>query len=233
MTIRNLVLGSITLIISACSSNSTDDLSEVYAEVVRFTLNDGVADASLLATENAIREGQIQDQPGYLGRELYRDDTGAWLVIIRWDSKEASEAWSPVFNMLEEGQTFGSLLDFSSARQEHYTEALPPAEGGASRDVGTHVEVVRFTLNDGVTDDAVLAAENAIREGQIQDQPGYLGRDLYRDDTGAWLAVIYWDSKEASEAWSPVFNMLEEGQTFGSLLDFSRARQEHYTQSLP
>ncbi len=92
-----------------------------YLEVVRFNLNANATEEQLFTAENAIRGGMIQQQPGYQGRDLYQDADGSFLMIIRWDNEEAGEAWSPVFMSLPEGQAFGSLMDFASARQEHYT----------------------------------------------------------------------------------------------------------------
>jgi antibiotic biosynthesis monooxygenase (ABM) superfamily enzyme len=97
-----------------------------YIEGVRFNLKAGVTTEQFLKAENDIRNGAIQKQVGYQGRDMYQDDAdGSWLIIIRWDNKEAAEAWTPIFITLKEGQAFGSLLDFSSARQEHYTLVNP------------------------------------------------------------------------------------------------------------
>lgn len=249
MMIKNVALGLLLMLGGACQvdSSADDDSSAeggstmeaverevgTYVEVVRFSLNEGVADATLLDAETAIREGRIQDQPGYLGREIHRDDAGEWLTIIYWESKDAADAWTPVFQSLEEGQTFGSLLDFENARQEHYTKMLPSEDRDHTREIGTYTEIGRLELADGVTDDELLDAENAIRAGRIQDQPGYLGRDLYLDDAGGWLVTLYWESKEAGDAWTPVFQESEEGQAFIALLDFDNLRQEHYSQALP
>ena len=69
--------------------------------------------------------GDADAERGYQGRDIYQDIDGSWLIILRWDNKEAAEAWTPIFMTLKEGQAFGSLLDFSSARQEHYTLVNP------------------------------------------------------------------------------------------------------------
>lgn len=96
-----------------------------YLEAVRFNLKVGVTTEQFLKAENDIRNGAIQNQVGYQSRDVYQDADGSWLIIIRWDNKEAAEAWTPIFMTLKEGQAFGSLLDFSSARQEHYTLVNP------------------------------------------------------------------------------------------------------------
>jgi len=102
-----------------------EQIKSQYLEVVRFNLKAGVTTEQFLTAETNIRSGAIQKQPGYQGRQIYQDANGSWLIILRWDTKEAAEAWTPVFMTLKEGQAFGSLLDFSSARQEHYTLVNP------------------------------------------------------------------------------------------------------------
>ena len=95
-----------------------------YIEAVRFRLKATVEDAQLLAAEHAVR-GVIHGQLGYQGRDLYNDGAGNWFIVIRWDSKTTAEAWSKVFKSLPEGGAFGALMDFSSARQEHFVKVGP------------------------------------------------------------------------------------------------------------
>ncbi len=96
-------------------------MKQQFLEVVKFKLKDGVTKEQFLKAEKDIRDGRIQSQPGYQGREVYLDNDNNWLIIITWDTKEAANAWTPIFNTLPEGGAFASLLEFSSARQEHFT----------------------------------------------------------------------------------------------------------------
>lgn len=95
-----------------------------YIEAVRFRLKANVEGSQLLAAERAVR-GVIQRQPGYQGRDLFNDGDGNWFIVIRWDTKVAAEAWTPVFMGLPEGRAFGGLMDFAGARQEHFTKVEP------------------------------------------------------------------------------------------------------------
>ena len=96
-------------------------MKQQYLEVVRFALKAEVTTAQFLKAEDAIRQGRIKTQAGYQGREVYQDADGTWLIIITWDSKEAADAWTPIFMTLPEGGAFASLMEFTTARQEHYT----------------------------------------------------------------------------------------------------------------
>ena len=101
------------------------EIKTQYLEVVRFKLKADITPDQLFKAEKDIRQGVIKSQPGYQGREIYQDPDGTWLIIIRWDNKAAADAWTTIFMTLKEGQAFGGLLDFSSARQEHYTLVNP------------------------------------------------------------------------------------------------------------
>jgi hypothetical protein len=96
-----------------------------YLEVVRFKLKSEVTAEQFLNAESDIRKGAIKTQAGYQGRDVYQETDGSWLIIIRWNDKASAEAWTPIFMGLKEGQAFGALMDFASARQEHYTLVKP------------------------------------------------------------------------------------------------------------
>jgi hypothetical protein len=92
-----------------------------YLELGKFRLRAGVSTKALFEAERAIRHGRIQQQPGYLGRELGHNGNGEWLILIRWDSQEAGEAWSPIFMQDPVAQQLIAAIDMSTMQQEHYT----------------------------------------------------------------------------------------------------------------
>jgi len=96
-----------------------------YIELAKFKLKTGITDETFLEAERNLRNGRIQKQPGYLGRETGQGDSGEWLIIIRWESAADGAAWGPIFMQDPHGQAFASLLDFSSMRQEHFTLLSP------------------------------------------------------------------------------------------------------------
>ena len=126
--IITLFIAMIAITTMATAQTKKSDKMEVksqYLEVVRFKLKPEVTTEQFLKAESDIRKGAIKSQAGYQGRDVYQDTDGSWLIIIRWDDKASADAWTPIFMTLKEGQSFGGLLDFSSARQEHYTLVKP------------------------------------------------------------------------------------------------------------
>lgn len=67
----------------------------------------------------------INQQPGFISREFGKDTEGYWYFILKWTSKEAGDAWSPIFQKDTNGQALMNALDFSTVRQEHFTVVNP------------------------------------------------------------------------------------------------------------
>ena len=87
-------------------------------QVAKFKLGAGVTEEQFLAVEAKMRAGRIRQQAGFEGREVGKDATGAWFVIMRWSDEAAAKAWTPIFMQDPDGQQFASMLDFPSMRQE-------------------------------------------------------------------------------------------------------------------
>jgi hypothetical protein len=61
------------------------------------------------------------------------------------------------------------------------------------------IEVIRFTLRDGVGESALLKAIEASYVEFLQTQPGFVGRELFKADDGSWMGLLRWESLEAAQ----------------------------------
>ncbi len=92
-------------------------------EVATFRLKPGVSDAQMLALEQKIRSGQIQSQPGYLGRELGKDaETGEWLMLLRFETRAQMNAWMAVLKSAPEMKELAALIEPSSMQMRFFTQ---------------------------------------------------------------------------------------------------------------
>lgn len=91
-----------------------------YIQIAKFNLKTGISEEEFLNIEKEVR-AVISVQAGFLGRDLYKDETGSWLIFIKWENKESANEWSATFKTLKEGQAFIDTMDFSTARQEQFT----------------------------------------------------------------------------------------------------------------
>ncbi|MEO8470506.1 MAG: antibiotic biosynthesis monooxygenase [Chloroflexota bacterium] len=63
-----------------------------------------------------------------------------------------------------------------------------------------YVEVAKYKLNPGFTDEQLIAAEREVRDGMIKDMPGYVGRELYKGEDDEWCLILRFDSKGHMDA---------------------------------
>ena len=84
------------------------------------------------------------------------------------------------------------------------------------------VELAPFTLKEGITESKLLEASRAVQENFVEQQPGFIKRELVRKSGKAYLELVYWESQEHAEQAaqkamnSPVcldfFSLMEESE---------------------
>jgi antibiotic biosynthesis monooxygenase (ABM) superfamily enzyme len=94
-------------------------------EVATFKLKPDVTDSQLLALEARIRMGAISKQPGYISRELGKDEaSGVWLMVMRFDTRKNMDAWLANLKTVPEMKEMAGLLDMSSMQMAFYQSLL-------------------------------------------------------------------------------------------------------------
>lgn len=94
-------------------------------EIATFKLKPGVTDDQLLAVERKVRAGRIAAQPGYLSRELGKDDAGTWLVVLRFQTRAQVEAWLAEVKSVPEMRELGGLIDLDSMATRSFQRREP------------------------------------------------------------------------------------------------------------
>jgi heme-degrading monooxygenase HmoA len=81
-------------------------------EIATFKLKSGTSDEQLLAIEARIRKGAIASQPGFISRELCKEEaSGEWLMVMRFDSRAHMDAWLAIVKTVPEMRELGGLLE--------------------------------------------------------------------------------------------------------------------------
>lgn len=125
LSIGIALIAATTLVNGQSTKSSTKKSETLYVETGKMKLKEGVTDEQFIAIEKNIRKGIINKQSGFISREFGKDADGFWHFRICWTSKEAGDAWTPIFQKNSNGQAMMNALDFSTVRQEHYTVVNP------------------------------------------------------------------------------------------------------------
>jgi antibiotic biosynthesis monooxygenase (ABM) superfamily enzyme len=97
-------------------------------EIATFKLKPGVSDDTLLSLEAKIRAGRIRSQPGYISRELAKEEaTGNWLMIMRFDTRPQMDAWLVELKSVSEMREMGGLIEMGSMTTQFFNGAEPSA----------------------------------------------------------------------------------------------------------
>ncbi|CAN5885954.1 hypothetical protein BH11BAC4_BH11BAC4_06630 [soil metagenome] len=94
-----------------------------------------------------------------------------------------------------------------------------------------YIEIVKFKLNEGITDAQFIDAEQMLRDVEMNKFEGYVGRELYKCEDGQWANIVRFDCKETMKAFlNSLKEVKPEGfKVYGSMIDFSTARLEFFT----
>lgn len=125
------------------------------------------------------------------------------------------------------------LADGRIARVHHLEGWAPALEqlGGTRPDHS--IEVATFRVRPGVTDEQLLAAERRIRAGRIAAQPGFVSRELGKDDTGTWLMVMRFETRAQVDAWLAEVKGVPEMRELAGLLDMDSLTSRSFTRREP
>jgi hypothetical protein len=89
------------------------------------------------------------------------------------------------------------------------------------------LELVVYTLNEGVTREQFLAA-NAAASRWISGQPGFISRDLVYDAEGdRWVDVLWWETMEQAGAAAELATTSESCAPMFALIDMKSALMLH------
>ena len=88
-------------------------------ELVTFRLKPGTDDAAFIAAVGQ-STAFLEQQPGFLAREVGLTATGEWADMVRWADLDAALRAAAAFNAASETQSFNACLDRNSVQMRHF-----------------------------------------------------------------------------------------------------------------
>lgn len=97
-----------------------------------------------------------------------------------------------------------------------------------------YIEIAKYKLKEGFTDEQFIEAERILRAGEINQFKGYIGRELIKCEDSEWAIILRFDNKENMD------NLLqslketrpESFKPYASMIDFSTMRMEFYNKQI-
>jgi heme-degrading monooxygenase HmoA len=95
-----------------------------------------------------------------------------------------------------------------------------------------YIEIAKFKLKEGFTDEQFIEAEKSVRKGLIKSQKGFISRELSKDKDGFWLMDMRFDTKENMDGWFEALKQDPTMKLLGSMIDFPTVRMEFFTKQI-
>ena len=95
-----------------------------------------------------------------------------------------------------------------------------------------YIEIAKFKLKEGFTDEQFIEAEKSVRKGLIKTQKGFINRELSKDKDGFWLMDMRFDNKENMDTWFEALKQDPTMKVLGSMIDFPTVRIEFFTKQI-
>jgi hypothetical protein len=88
-------------------------------ELVTFKTKPGTDDATFIAAVGQ-STAFLEQQPGFLAREVGLTVTGEWADIVRWSDLDVALRAAASFNAAPETQAFNACIDRDSVQMRHF-----------------------------------------------------------------------------------------------------------------
>ncbi|MGH8995696.1 MAG: hypothetical protein ACRDYB_06655 [Acidimicrobiales bacterium] len=92
------------------------------------------------------------------------------------------------------------------------------------------IEIMRFRLVDGASEDDFARADKSLQEDFAYQQPGLLRRTTARADDGTWVVIDLWGSAADADACETRWEGDPVAQEFMRHVDRDSVTMEHYSE---
>lgn len=161
-------------------------------EWAAFTLKSEVSETQLLSASEAMQRDFLDQQHGFLKRDLLSLGAGQYADCVAWASREAADRamqdaakYSCCTHYFDLLQINAAPLHGTSLRQ-YQSSSLPDAFGG--------MEFSLFRLRADAQMDQLAPAAHALTQGLYRGEPGYLGHHIVHDGHGQFADVLFADT---------------------------------------
>lgn len=136
--------------------------------------------------------------PGFAGWLPLSDDQDhkERADVVAWTSREAAEEAAKVVGTAGAFEPFrATIAEFGA--MGHFTL---PNGGLPMMQAGDGVELGRFRLRQGVTEEALRAAHAQMIENHLSRQPGWRGQRLLRLPGGSWIDIAFAETETTAQS---------------------------------
>lgn len=204
----------LTILIGLVSCGIKEEkMKNTVLEVTTFSLKTTANKQIFNTLDSKVEDIFTSKQPGFIKRESGVDENGVYTVIVYWKTKSDAEASMKKFMGDASVADYASMIEGSTMKMNRYA-----INTDFELKNSQFIEMMSFNLKDGVD----VQSFNAINEkvaSKTATQKGYVNRITGVDEEGRQVVVIYWDTKENSDAYLPTFMSNDTSKEFMGMMN--------------
>ena len=221
---QKLILIAMTVVLATSCKNEEKSIEPSVLEVTTFSIKTTVNSQTFNALDAEVEDNFTSKQPGFIRRESGINENGEYTVIVYWKTLADAEASMKKFMGDASVADYAGMIEGSSMKMNRYT-----INADFKADNSQFIEMMSFNLVEGAAIADFDVTNNKVAE-KTAKQKGFVQRITGVDESGRQVVVIYWDTKENSNAYlQPFMNDATSKEFMGMMNQSSMAMTRSQT----
>lgn len=188
-----MLIAMVAMLTMSCK-NVEKTMDPIVLEVTTFSIKTTANSQTFNKLDAKVQANFTSKQPGFIRRESGINENGEYTIVVYWKTLAAAEASMTTFMGDPSVADYASMIEGESMKMNRYT-----IHADVKMQTSEFVEMMSFNLNESSqledfnTINNSVASETATRKGFMQRITGV-------DEKGRQVVLVYWDTKENSDA---------------------------------
>ncbi len=210
MKLKSIGLAALVLLIVSCDQPKPN----LVVEVTTFRLQTTAIQQDFHALDAAVENNFTSKQPGFIKRQSAVDANGNYVVIVYWETVADAGASMDKFMTDPAVAEYASMIHGPSMKMNRYTIHQEFIAENTS-----FIEVMEYQTKADVNQQEFNTVNQKVAEEVTAPKAGFLQRIIGVNDKGEQLVLVYWDTKENSDAALQPFMDNSMSQEFMGMMD--------------
>jgi heme-degrading monooxygenase HmoA len=163
-------------------------MSNEIIEWAEFKLNEGVTEPELLAASRDLQHQFLNQQKGYIRRDLVQLGNRQYADLVVWESKECADSAMAIAAQHHACQAYFAMIQVDTAPKMG-KPIQTDSHHQATYGIGG-MEFSLFRLRQGADEKTLLTAAENMAAGLYADESGFIGHFIVRGGDGMYADVI-------------------------------------------
>ncbi|RKR13012.1 putative SnoaL-like aldol condensation-catalyzing enzyme [Maribacter vaceletii] len=218
---RFLFLIIVTLILSSCTSEAKN--IETVLEVTTFNLKTTANALEFNKIDAVIENNYTSKQPGFIRRQSGVNEQGKYVVLVYWKSLADAKASMNKFMSDSSVTNYASMIEGESMKMSRFT-----INDAFTAPTSTFTELMTFNTKEGINIKDFNKTNKKVETKFTVKQKGFLQRITGSNEKGEQVVLVYWDTKENSNAVINDFMSAPIAKEFMGMMDQSTIDMVRY-----